>query len=66
MEYNLRHQATRRKIEDRIIREINKKTEFLDSQHNYSVNKARRNQLRAEAFTIPLEAFGFGKQKTLI
>ena len=59
--YKLRSEATRRAIEDRIIREIKEKNKFLESEHKYRVNSKRKKQLRAEANTIPLEAFGFIK-----
>lgn len=61
MEGKLRHEATRRTIEDRITNKIKEKNKFLEIEYKYRVNSKRRKQLRAEANTIPLEAFGFGR-----
>lgn len=54
----LRNESTTRAKEDKIIREVQAKNNFLDSRFYHRTSTNRKLQLRAEAYTIPLRVFG--------
>lgn len=51
------HEVTTRAYEDKVIKEIKEKNNYVDSLRYLISNKIKKRQIRAEAHTIPLTVF---------